>query len=58
MDLENAIHTLEEISRVDLERCEAAIRAGDKESGVAALEKAFAKIDSVIDILRSLPRSA
>ena len=56
LDLETAIQTLEDVTRVDLERCEAAIRAGDQLSGVAALEQAFAKIDSVIDILRSLPR--
>ena len=55
MSNETAIATLEEVSRVDLERCEAAIRANDQLSAVAAIERAFAKIDSVIDLLRADP---
>lgn len=53
MSNETAISTLEEVVRVDLEQCEAAIRANDQLSAVAAVERAFAKIDSVIDLLRS-----
>ncbi len=57
MSVETAIQALEEVSRIDLERVDAAIRANDKESGMAAIERVFAKIDSVIDLLRSTPRS-
>jgi hypothetical protein len=56
MSIDSAIATLEEVARVDLERCETAIRKSDKEVGIAAIELAFAKIDTVIDLLRSLPR--
>ena len=52
MSNEIAIATLQEVARVDLERCEAAIRANDQLSAVAAIEVAFAKIDGVIDLLR------
>ena len=55
MPVETAIKTLQEVAQADLERCQAAIRDGDKEAGMAAIEQAFAKIDSVIDLLRALP---
>lgn len=53
MDLNTAIHTLEEVSREDLEDCAKAIRAEDKGRALEAIERVFAKVDSVIDILRS-----
>jgi hypothetical protein len=56
MSIDSAIATLEEVARTDLERCETAIRESDKDAGVAAIELAFAKIDTVIDLLRGLPR--
>jgi len=55
MDLQNAVHTLEEVSRDDLEACEKAIRAGEQDAAIRAIERAFAKIDGVIDLLRSQP---
>jgi hypothetical protein len=56
MSIDTAIATLEEVTRVDLERCEAAIRESNKDEGITAIELAFAKIDTVIDLLRGLPR--
>jgi len=50
--MDQAIGLLQEISRQDLEQCEAAIRASDKETAIAAIERAFAKLDSAIDLLR------
>lgn len=48
-----AIDLLEEASRTDLEQCEAAIKAGDHALALEAIERAFAKIDSAIDVLRA-----
>jgi hypothetical protein len=53
LDVELAVKMLEEVSRQDLEDCESAIGAADKEKALAAVERAFAKIDTVIDMLRS-----
>jgi len=55
MDLQNAVQTLEEVSRDDLEACEKAIRAGEQDAAIRAIERAFAKIDGVIDLLRNQP---
>ncbi len=58
MDANRATALIEEALRGDLERCEGAIRAGDREGALAAMEQAFAKLDTALDIVRSLPRSA
>ncbi len=52
MELQMAVQTLEEVSRQDLEDCQTAIRAGEKDLALQSIERAFAKIDSVIDLLR------
>ncbi len=53
MSVDQAIHLLEEITREDLEACASAIKADDKASGLSSLERAFAKLDTAIDILRN-----
>jgi hypothetical protein len=44
---------LEEISRDDLEACASAIKADDRAAGLSSLERAFAKLDTAIDLLRN-----
>lgn len=51
--MDAAVNSLEEASRTDLEQCEAAIKAGDHAVTLEAIERAFAKIDSAIDVLRT-----
>ncbi len=53
LSLDQAIHLLEEIARDDLETCAAAIKADDKATGLSSLERAFAKLDTAIDLLRN-----
>ncbi len=53
MSLDQAIHLLEEISRDDLEACASAIRVDDKATSLSSLERAFAKLDTAIDLLRN-----
>ncbi len=53
MSLDQAIHLLEEIARDDLETCASAIEANDKAEGLSSLERAFAKLDTAIDLLRN-----
>jgi hypothetical protein len=53
VSLDQAIHLLEEIARDDLERCASAIKADDKAAGLSSLERAFAKLDTAIDLLRN-----
>ena len=51
--MDHAIELLQEVARLDLEQCEAAIRAGDKAKALETIERAFAKVDTAIDMLRS-----
>jgi hypothetical protein len=51
--MDQAIALLQEVARQDLEQCEAAIRAADQGAAIDAIERAFAKLDSAIDLLRS-----
>jgi hypothetical protein len=51
--VDQVIHLLEEIARDDLEACSVAIKAADKEAGLSSLERAFAKLDTAIDLLRN-----
>jgi len=53
LSVNEAIHLLEEIARDDLEACASAIKADDKAAGLGSLERAFAKLDTAIDILRN-----
>jgi hypothetical protein len=53
LSLDQAIHLLEEIARDDLETCASAIKADDKATGLSSLERAFAKLDTAIDLLRN-----
>jgi hypothetical protein len=53
LSVDQAIHMLEEISRDDLEACASAIKADDKVAGLSSLERAFAKLDTAIDLLRN-----
>jgi hypothetical protein len=53
LSLDQAIHLLEEIARDDLEACASAIEADDKAGGLSSLERAFAKLDTAIDLLRN-----
>ena len=55
--MDQAIELLQEIARKDLEQCEAAIRADDKETAIEAIERAFAKLDAAIDTLRSAAKT-
>jgi len=54
LSLDEAIHLLEEIARDDLETCASAIRAADPSAALSNLERAFAKLDTAIDLLRNL----
>jgi hypothetical protein len=54
LSVDQAIHLLEEIARDDLEACASAIKADDKSEGLSSLERAFAKLDTAIDLLRNL----
>jgi HPt (histidine-containing phosphotransfer) domain-containing protein len=51
--MNQAIELLQEVARQDLEQCEAAIKSDDKTAALAAIERAFAKIDTALDVLRS-----
>ncbi len=51
--MDQAIELLQEVVRQDLEQCEAAIRGDDKATAIAAIERAFAKIDTALDVIRS-----
>ena len=51
--MDEAVAYLEEVIRGDLERCAAAIRADDKAGALSELESAFAKLDTVLDMVRS-----
>ncbi len=53
MNLDQVIHLLEEIARDDLETCASAIKGADSEAGLSSLERAFAKLDTAIDLLRN-----
>jgi len=53
LSVDQAIHLLEEITRDDLEACASAIKADDKTAGLSSLERAFAKLDTAIDLLRN-----
>ncbi len=50
--MDQAVELLEEVARQDLEQCEAAIRADDKGKALEAIERAFAKLDTALDLLR------
>ena len=54
--MDQVIGLLQEVARDDLEACEAAIRAADQEVAVRTLERAFAKLDTAIDMLRAQTR--
>jgi hypothetical protein len=51
--MDQVIALLQEIAQQDLEQCEAAIKTDDKTKAVAAIEVAFAKLDTAIDMLRN-----
>ena len=48
-----AVTVLEEVLQGDLERCASAIRQDRKQDALEELERAFAKLDTVLDMLRS-----
>ena len=53
MQTTQVIGLIEEVTRTDLEACETAIRASDQAAAINAIERAFAKLDMALDILRS-----
>ncbi len=53
MRLDQVIGLLEEVTRNDLEACETAIRASDRTAAINAIELAFAKLDTALDMLRA-----
>ena len=54
--MDQVINLLQEVARDYLEACEAAIRAADQATAVSTLERAFAKLDTAIDMLRAQSR--
>lgn len=56
--MESAIQLMQEALRVDLEQCHAKIEAGEKVEALAALERAFGKLDTALDIVRSFRTAA
>ena len=52
--MDQVIGLLEEVARQDLEACETAIRDEDQAAAIGAIERAFAKLDTALDMLRSL----
>ncbi len=53
--MDQVIGLLQEVVQQDLESCEAAIRASDQAVAIEAIERAFAKLDTAIDMLRNVP---
>lgn len=53
MQTNQVIGLIEEVTRTDLEACEAAIRSADQTAAINAIERAFAKLDLALDLLRS-----
>ena len=51
--MDQVIALLQEVVQEDLEQCEGAIRSADQAKAVEAIERAFAKLDTAIDMLRS-----
>ncbi len=51
--MDQVIGLLQEVAQQDLETCETAIRASDQAAAIEAIERAFAKLDTAIDMLRS-----
>ncbi len=54
MPVDEVIALLEEAVRQDLEACETAIRASEQARAIDAIERAFAKLDTALDVLRSM----
>ena len=54
MPVDEVIALLEEAVRQDLEICESAIRASQQAPAIDAIERAFAKLDTALDVLRSM----
>ncbi len=54
--MDQLIALLQEVVRQDLEMCEGAIRSNDQAQAIESLERAFAKLDTAIDMLRSQGR--
>jgi hypothetical protein len=52
MDMDQAITLMEEVLRGDLERCGVAIKTENKIVALAELERAFAKLDTALDMIR------
>jgi len=50
--MDQVITLMEEALRGDLERCAAAIRASDQQTALSELERAFAKLDTALDMIR------
>jgi hypothetical protein len=53
MRVDQVISLMEEALTGELERCSAAIRSDDKVTALAELERAFAKLDIALDMIRS-----
>jgi hypothetical protein len=53
MRVDQVISLMEEALTGDLERCSAAIKNDDKPVALAELERAFAKLDTALDMIRS-----
>ncbi len=56
--MDQVIALLQEVAQQDLERCEGAIRADDKTTAIESIERAFAKLDTAIDMLRSVSQAS
>jgi hypothetical protein len=55
-EIKMAIELIDQTASEDLEACQAAVRAGDKETALACLGQAISKLGSALDSLRDIPR--
>jgi hypothetical protein len=58
LEIEMAIELLDQIASEDLEACQTAVRAGNKEAALDGLGQAISKLGAVLDTLRDIPREA
>jgi hypothetical protein len=56
MEIDLAIELIDETASDDLERCQVAVRAGDREAALLALGQAISRLGAALDALRDVPR--
>jgi hypothetical protein len=57
MEIDMAIQLVDRTASEDLEACAVAVRAGDRDSALAALGQAISNLGAALDVLRDIPRA-